>query len=84
MFVSVPSRSLMPSTTAIVFVSPPCFMIGRYADSWPSTRTMLLWIWLPSTARPTSPIVTVDVPTVLIGAPLMSSTAGYWLLVYSA
>ena len=49
-----PTTSLTPSTTAIVLVSPPCFSTGRYTDGWPSTRTMLFWIWLASSAWPTS------------------------------
>ena len=36
------SASLIPSTTAIVLVSPPCFRIGRYTEGCPSTRTMLV------------------------------------------
>ena len=31
-----------PSTTAMVLVLPPCFMMGRNTDRWPSTRTMLV------------------------------------------
>ena len=41
---SLPTRSFTPSTTAMVFVSPPCFITGRYTDGWPSTCTMLFWI----------------------------------------
>ena len=36
------SASRMPSTTAIVLESPPCFRIGKYTDRWPSTRTILV------------------------------------------
>jgi beta-glucosidase-like glycosyl hydrolase len=28
-------------TIAMVFASPPCFRTGRYAERWPSTRTIL-------------------------------------------
>ncbi len=48
----------MPSTTAMVLVSPPCFMMGKYAECWPFTRTMLYWIWAASLASPTSPTET--------------------------
>ena len=57
----------MPFTTSMVLVSPPCFMMGRYTDRWPSTRTTLYWIWFASWALPTSLTDTHEVPSVLTG-----------------
>src|SRR6266436_4683265 len=53
----------MPSTTAMVLVSPPCLRIGRQTERWPSTRTMLVWIACASRALPTSRTSTDACPT---------------------
>ena len=61
---------LMPFTTAIVLVSPPCFWTATYTDFWPSTRTMLYCSAEPSTALPTSEMKTDFSPSVLRGTSL--------------
>ena len=45
---------LIASTTAIVLVCPPCFMMGRKTDRCPPTRTMPSWIVEASLADPRS------------------------------
>ena len=54
-------------------------MIGIYTDRWPSTRTMLYWSWLASSALPMSDMVTQDLPAVLIGS-LFSSRMSVTML----
>ena len=72
---SFETADLMPFTTAIVLVSPPCFMTGTYADRWPSTWTTFDWIWLPSSTRPTSLTRTIEpLAVALSGMRLMSGT----------
>ena len=56
-----------PSTTAMVFESPPCFMTGRYTERWPFTRTTLYCSACASFNSPTSDISTGFPPFILMG-----------------